>query len=332
MTTHLILGSSGFVGEELLLHLLNQGVKVIGVDLHSPAIKHPHFLFIQCDIRKLSHMATFQDVSVIHHCASLVPLAHNKSDMYSVNVDGTARILEVFANQNWDNFLYYSTSAVTGFHDETISEEAHSHPVEDYGASKLMAENLVKKFCTKNNRHFAILRPRTIVGAGRMGLFELLFSWISRNKNVYLPGPGPELFQMIHIRDLISAVMLIVEKKATGIINIGNHPEQGLKKDLEDLIKKTHSSSRLLIFPQEIIWVFKLMTQLKINPFAPWQYLAFNETHLLDTKKLEALGWSAKYSNSEMLREGFDSYLASHKIHASLHRRPMNLLKFGFMR
>ena len=332
MTTHLVLGSSGFVGEHLTQRLLDQGDRVIAVDIQAHSIQHPHCIFEQIDIRNFRFSPVFKDVSVIHHCASLVPLSHSKSSMSSVNIEGTENILQAFKDHGLDHFIYYSSSSVTGFHAHDITEEVIPCPVEYYGESKLMAEKLVADFCRDQKIPYAILRPRTIGGPGRLGLFELLFSWISKNKNIILPGPGPDLFQMIHIDDLISASLSVIRNHGTGIFNVGNEAKNSLTEDLQALIKLSHSSSQILCLPKEAVSVLKALTTLSLNPFAPWQYLAFNERHILDTKKLRAIGWAPKFSNLEILAEGYDSYLTNKSIHPSLHKRPIDLLRFGFLR
>ena len=328
MAAHLVLGHSGFLGEELSSRLLSRGHKVIGVDLTPSQLRHPNLQEEILDIRSFKLSEKFKSVTHIHHCASLVPLARNRDEMLSVNVGGTQNILNEIKKQGCQQFLYYSTSAVTGFHPDVIPEDAPAGPVEIYGESKLRAEELVQK----SGLPFVIIRPRTIIGKGRLGLFELLFSRIKNNKTVFLPGPGTQAFQMISVSDLLNAVEILMERDARGVFHVGNVPSESLKEDLEQLIFWVNSSSKIMPFPKEIVWALKVMSGLGINPIAPWQYLAFNETHLLSTKRLEALGWKPEDSNLEMLKLAFLDFNSHKPLGQSLHRKPMDLLKFGFMK
>ena len=43
-----------------------------------------------------------------------------------------------------------------------------------------------------------IVRPRTILGHGRLGIFQILFKWIKQGKNIPVLGQGDNIYQFVH--------------------------------------------------------------------------------------------------------------------------------------
>lgn len=334
MSTHLILGASGFVGTHLVSHFLNRGEQVIGVDLASSDITHPSYTFLQKDFREIPRF-DLEEISVVHHCASLVPLAATH-DFHRGNVEVNQELLDHLLRICPGRIVYYSSSAVAcrkTFRIDPMGPQEECFPFETYGQSKYEAELLFLKAC-EGKLPLSILRPRTILGPGRLGLFELLFSWISQNKTIYLPASPEVPYHFIHIDDLISAVQVVIDTQSDGIFHVGTCPSQSLKGDLETLIEEKNSSSKLLWLPKGALFLLELFSHFPGFPFAPWQFRAFGLPHILDTSSLRDLGWKPKYSNLEMLSQTYDWFLDNRResLHQSLHRRPMDLAAFRWLR
>lgn len=331
--SHLVLGASGFVGEKLCLHLLAQGHQVCGVDMNPWSGPLPSGLsFHRITLSEL-HLLNLPVFDVVHHCASVVPLGHSK-DFLSDNIKVNSGLLRFLEDSPPKRLIYYSSSSVVFSEtEELISSSQTPNPIEEYGASKAGAEDLFRSFCDKRGIGLTILRPRTILGPGRLGLFELLFYWISRNKSVLLPA-SPEIpFHFVHIEDLLSGVDVILEHEKNGVFNIATDPSPSLRFSLEKLIRENGSSSSLLWLPSGFTQIIDLFR--RFLPFAPWQYLAFGHPHLLDTSALRELGWSPQFSNDELLLDSYRWYLAvSHSLGdgASPHKKIMDLGRWSFLR
>ena len=90
-----------------------------------------------------------------------------------------------------------SSDMVYGYPKSIPIKNTHSKkPLGPYGKSKLKAENLALK-AQKNGMPLTILRPRLIMGPGRLGIMERLFSSISHNKTVPIIGKGKNYYQMV---------------------------------------------------------------------------------------------------------------------------------------
>jgi nucleoside-diphosphate-sugar epimerase len=187
----------------------------------------------------------------------------------------------------------------------------------------------VSKVFKSTDVSLAIVRPRTIIGPDRGGIFELFFSWISEGKPIFTIGKGNKPFQFIHVDDLVAAILVIARNSSSGVFNIGTDRYASLKSVFEELILHAGSKSRVLALPKGLtIGALFALELLKLSPLTSWHYRTLPRAFHFNIAPIKNLGWSPDYSNSEMLIEAYDSYLArggkmEHTEGASPHSRPV---------
>ena len=289
---HLITGGSGFLGNLIMKELLALGEDVTILDLYKSDNLPNKVKFIECDIRDRKKVSdSMKGIDVVHHNVALVPLTKSGKKFWEVNVDGSKIAAEEAVKNNIKNFIHMSSSAIFGnVKNFPINNNTPVSPIEIYGRAKLAGEIAVEKIL-KNKIPLVIVRPRTILGQGRLGIFQILFDWIKKNKNVYVIGSGDVRFQFIHAEDLINAYMLIYNRGISGTFNIGTDEFGTLREALENLIKSADSKSKvrsLPIFPS--IFALKLLDFLKLSPLAPWHYLTYHKEFHFDITDLKNLG------------------------------------------
>ncbi len=110
---------------------------------------------------------------VVVHLAAVTHVAHNNSkDFYSVNVLGTANLLDALLQLNTKihRVLIASSANVYGNCDNSpISELQHPAPINHYAMSKLAMELMAKKYLSKLPIFFT--RPFNYFGPGQSELF-----------------------------------------------------------------------------------------------------------------------------------------------------------------
>ena len=82
--------------------------------------------------------------------------------------------------------------------------------------SKYLAEiEIIKSLnlLNKNEISCSIIRPRTIIGDNRLGIFAILFDWVKDNKKIPIIGNGENLFQFAHISDIVEVSIETAVKK-----------------------------------------------------------------------------------------------------------------------
>lgn len=231
---------------------------------------------------------------------------------FKVHVDGTRKILEASLQTKIAKVVFISTSAVYGVPRQVpITETTQPSPLGDYGLSKYLAEKVCAEFKTKGC-DISILRPRALVGRGRLGIFSILYERIRRGKIIPILGSGKNLFQFLSGRDLASACYLASEKPCyQEDFNLGAEKFGTVEECLSFLIRHAKTKSRILPLP---VWpaqaVLFLLDCLRLSPLVNWHYRTPHKPFYFDISKAKTLlGWQPIDSNQDMLCEGYDWYL-----------------------
>ena len=312
MAMHLVTGGSGFLGSHIVrrLNAAGEGVRVLDV-IDSPE-RPAGADFVRCDIRdRRGVREAMTGVRYVHHTVALVPLAKAGREFWSVNVCGTRIAAGAALDAGVRLFIHTSSSAVFGIPEACpITSATPAAPVENYGRAKLAAEQEVRS-AAKKGLPSLILRPRTILGPGRLGIFQILFEWIRDGRNIYVIGNGDNRFQFVHVDDLVTAALLGAEKETQGVFNIGASRYETLREDLAATIRHAGSRTRIVGLPAGLtVPALKLLDVLKVCPLAPWHYLTYHKPFYFDlSEPMKQLGWKPRYGNAEMMIQAYDWYL-----------------------
>jgi nucleoside-diphosphate-sugar epimerase len=327
---HLITGGSGFFGNLLAKQLLAKGESVRILDVWDDPSRPKEIEYVEADIRNRDKVSqALRGIDIVHHNAALVPLTKAKKPFFEVNAHGSRIVAEESVKSGIKAFVYMSSSALFAKSQSPIYQHTLPAPIEAYGQSKLAGEQEVSQILNAHSIPLIIIRPRTILGEGRMGIFQILFDWIRTSKNVYIIGDGNVLFQFVHAHDLMDAYMLILEKKQYGTYNVGTDQYSTLRKDLEALIRYAGTKSKVVGLPR---WLtvngLRILYSLSLSPLVPLHYLTYGKELYFDLKPLKDLGWTPKYSNEAMLRESYDAFLRLREEPTSnhmnsVHRKPV---------
>jgi len=308
----LVTGGTGFLGKHLVDELVKREAIVSVVDFRKPSFDIEGFSFQEADIRDKEKIASScREKEAVFHLAAVPSIARAKPDIYhQVNVEGTRNLLEGSLSSGVKKVIHVSSSTVYGVPDEfPLKETSPLHPIGKYGRSKLAAEELCSQYAQKG-LNVSIIRPRVIMGPGRIGIFSILFERIMRNQAVYTIGRGNNVFQFTHVADMSSACVKAAEDPKPGLFNVGSEETLTVKEELSLLIKHAASSSRIISIPASFArFSLKSLSFLGISPLVDEQFTIADRNFKLDTAYAgERLGWHSAYSNLESLIEAFDWY------------------------
>ncbi|MFM7317636.1 MAG: NAD-dependent epimerase/dehydratase family protein [bacterium] len=329
---HLVTGGSGFLGNLIARRLLERGEDVTVLDIWEDPTRPREIQFINADICNREAVArAMQDIDIVHHNVALVPLTKSGGKYWQVNVEGSRIAAEEAARAGVKSFIHMSSSAIFGIPEKCpITAETPTNPAEIYGRGKLAGELAVRKIAEKSGMKLVVIRPRTILGHGRLGIFQILFKWINEGRTIWIIGPGTGGFQFVHANDLMDAYMIALDRDKPGVYNVGTNRFCSLRESLENLIRHSGSQSKVKSLPAGLtINTLRILDYMRLSPLAPWHYLTYHKPFFFDMKPLEELGWNAQYSNDEMLAESYDWFLAhkddpsSASDAASPHRKPV---------
>ena len=325
MGTYLVTGGSGFLGGALVRRLCAEGHAVRSLDIFDSPDRPEEARFVKCDVRDLEGVEkACEGADTIFHNAALVPLTKAGGAFREVNVIGTENVLKAALSDRIRKIVHASSSAIYGVPDKCpITEDAPPSPIEAYGRSKLEGEEILKSHFGKGGPTISIIRPRTIVGTGRLGIFQILFSWISAGKNIYTIGRGGNMLQFLHISDLVDSMLLAADRNENETYNIGASGFSTLHEDLSSLCEHAGTGAKVKHLP---VWpsiaALRTLDILRICPLAPWHYLTYHKPFYFDVSKARnMLGWEPRYGNVEMFSEAYDYFIANRREENSAENR-----------
>ncbi|HSF59323.1 MAG TPA: NAD-dependent epimerase/dehydratase family protein [Candidatus Binatia bacterium] len=314
MIKSLVTGGAGYFGDLLTRKLLQRGYFVRILDINLPVDNYPGTEVAQADIRDPdSVLSACEGIDVVFHNAAQVAIAINKALLWSVNRDGTKNLLESCARHAVKKVIYTSTSAVYGIPKvNPVTEEASLAPVEEYGRAKLAGETLCREF-ERNGLDVSIIRPCTIMGHGRLGIFQILFEWIHEGKNIPVLNDGKNTYQFVHADDLAEACIQASTLKGSDVFNCGADRFGTMREALQHLCNYAGTGSKVKSLPMwPMMAAMNLSGALGISPLSAYHASMYGRSFYFDIGKARAkLGWSPRYSNDEMFVESYEWYLAN---------------------
>ncbi len=323
----LIVGGAGYIGSFMNRLLLEQGHKTTVYD--NLSLGHCASLFgkaefIEGDLadgKLLTDVLQSRKIDVVMHFAAFALVGEsvtNPLKYYHNNVDNTVNLLRAMNTTDVKYFIFSSTAAVYGEPNDTPITESHPvKPVNPYGWSKAMVEQILKDSSSAHNLKYVSLRYFNAAGAhpdGSMGedhsnethLIPLLLKSILGNKNKaqklkifgtdYETADGTCIRDYIHILDLAEAHILAMKYLAEGgesdIFNLGN----GKGFSVLEVIKAA----------EKITGMSASVVKEQRRPGDPAVLIASSD------KIIKKLGWKACYTELESIIETAWKWHSSH--------------------
>ena len=227
----LIIGGSGFVGS-FLIELLEK-YNVENLDKNSSPFYN-----------KITTIGNILNIDQINKsmkntsCVVLLAAEHKdnvqpKSLYYDVNVNGTINVLKSMQKHNVNNLIFTSSVAVYGLNKNNPDEESKKDPFNDYGKSKMLAENEIQKWfgLDPKNKSATILRPTVIFGERNRGNVYNLLKQIASNKFLMI-GNGNNKKSMAYVRNVVSFIKYNIDNPPNSlqIYNYVDKPDYTMNK------------------------------------------------------------------------------------------------------
>lgn len=311
----LITGGAGFLGYHLASYLTKKKHQLTLYDLQdfNPNEFSTKNNLITGDIRNSQALEKqMKNMDVVIHTAAALPL-WKKDDIISTNVTGTENVLKLALKHKVKRVVYISSTAVYGVPKiHPIKEQDPRIGVGTYGETKIEAEKLCQQYINKG-LPITIIRPKTFIGTGRLGVFEILFDWVHDGKKIPVIGNGNNRYQLLDVDDLVDAIYRFTQKSKADYndyFNIGAKKFSTVRKDLQSLFDFAKSGSSLMPIPASIAKPsLKLLESLKLSPLYQWVYDTADKDSFVSIKKLEkTLNWSPKFSNADTLIKSYRWY------------------------
>lgn len=223
-----ITGGAGFVGRAAVAAFAGRGVPVTVVDRHphpDPAVRS-----VVGDLTENGVLgdALHGDVAGVVHLAAITSVLRSiehPAATYQANVALTQELLEGCRQAGVERFIMASTNAVVGDVGQTrVDETVPLRPLTPYGATKAACEMLLSGYAGAYGMSAGALRFTNVYGPG----MEHKDSFVPRMMRAALAGGGVQVYgdglqrrDLVHVDDVVAAVLAAWDRRFTGTAIIG---------------------------------------------------------------------------------------------------------------
>jgi len=210
-----IIGGSGFIGTRLCRRFEKSKKRFQIID-KAMSVEFPDQTII-ADVRNKKNIGkALENVSVIINLA-----AEHRDDVRpvslydEVNVDGAKIVCEAATRNNINKIIFTSSVAVYGLSSEEADENGKLNPFNDYGRTKMLAEDIYKKWQAElpDKRSLVIIRPTVVFGERNRGNLYVLFKFISSGFFVMI-GNGRNKKSMAYVENVAAFIEYVLKYKS----------------------------------------------------------------------------------------------------------------------
>ncbi len=210
----LVTGGAGFIGTNLILHLLTKKHTVYSLDDYSTGLRANEIEggnYIEGDISDISKIKI--PIDLVYHLAAkarIQPSFIYPEEYIKTNFDGTYSVIKYCINNNIPLIYAGSSSKHSG---------RYKNP---YTFSKDLGEDIIKLYQTHYGLRASITRFYNVYGPYQLLEGEyttLIGKWINnikKGEQCCIYGDGEQRRDFTHVYDIVDALILIMEQQAYG--------------------------------------------------------------------------------------------------------------------
>jgi dTDP-glucose 4,6-dehydratase len=323
----LVTGGAGFIGSNLIRHIINQSAiaKLVNLDCLTYAGHlanladvqgNPKYVFEKVDLRDREAVRRVVREHQITHVMHLAAESHvdrsisGPGDFITTNIVGTFNLLEA-CREDWlksataHRFQHVSTDEVYGSLGATgyFTETTPYAPNSPYSASKASSDMLVRAYHHTYGLNTVITNCSNNYGPYQFPekLIPVIIQNLLARKPLPVYGDGMNVRDWLYVRDHAEALWQVLQHGRAGeTYNIGGHNEWAniriveLICDLVDEMKPDLGGDSR-----------KLITFVKDRP-------GHDRRYAIDaTKMKQELGWKPAYTFERGIRETVEWYIAN---------------------
>jgi len=219
----LVTGCTGFVGRNLVAHLIKKKHRVYCMSRNETCENSDESVHIPHDLtRELDYNKLPPKLDCIIHLAATMRKDVKKAEIFRINTHSTLNLLQYGEEIGIKRFIFISSGAVYGYSINALSERSPIRPVDSYGLSKYQSEQLVSHY----SKHFStvILRLFFPYGPGQVnGIIPRLAANINDGKPILIYNRNNPRINPTYITDVVKAIDKSLTVKGCHVFNVGGN-------------------------------------------------------------------------------------------------------------
>lgn len=252
-----ITGASGFVGRKLAARFLEEGHRVIGVDLYaddSEFVEHPHFKFCPADLANPQAVAEIplEDVDLLYHLAAAgVKIATRHWPLcIKVNIIGTANLFQSLLMRVKDGRPVPRIVYTKSYYEDHLNS-IPAFQDNPYVMSKVAATRWIEVLSAVYPRSIATAKVFQVYGPGDdpNNVLSYAARTLKAGKKATFSS-GKSLRDWIYIDDFIEGLKACGEDQGAGLhyYDLGSGKRYSIREMVESIAEIVDASPSLLTF------------------------------------------------------------------------------------
>lgn len=216
MSKHLVIGSSGLVGDYLTRVIEGERQEVVGT-YHNYFVQNAYYLDVN-DTEKVKEFIIEHNPDVIYLPAALSNVDYcesNPNESYAINVVGVLNVAQALSSVN-AKLVYFSSDYIFDGKNGPYSENDPASPISEYGRHKLFAEHYI----ALNVRDYLIIRTTVVYGWERQRKNFIYKLFETLHNGFVLKTPIDQIGTPTYAHNLAEAVFELVQLDTMGVYNI----------------------------------------------------------------------------------------------------------------
>jgi nucleoside-diphosphate-sugar epimerase len=259
----LVTGGSGLLGKEVITQLLAQGKMVTAIYNKTalPSFNSALLTQVPCNILDVIGLEELmqQDITQVFHCAAIVTFnPRRKKELFKINIEGTANIVNAALNAGVNKMVYVSSVAALGrkIAGEMINETmpwTEENSTSSYGQSKYMAELEVWRGIAEG-LDAVVVNPTIILGAGD---WESGSSQIFKTAYDEFPWYTDGVNGFVDVRDVAAIMLQLMDSNISAerfIVSAANKTYQEIFNLIAAAFHKRQPHKKVTPFIAKMVW------------------------------------------------------------------------------
>jgi len=303
---YILIGGSGFIGQHFIKKLGDSIIANYDIDegINNTAFTKCDIL-LKSDLNKIK-LPVKEDITVIHLAAVHFDFQRK---FHETNVEGTKNVLFFLSkHSNIKKYVFFSSVATYGDSEKGKNEHDKQIPYNDYGKSKLLAENLIRKWQLNNNIQTIIIRPAVVYGEYNFGNVFNLIKQIKSGLFAII-GSGNNIKSIAYAPNLVESVNFVLKnvKDPLFIYNYADYPQLKISEQsniISEILNKKPPFKIPILLTKLItkpIDFFELLLKkdLKVNSM---RVEKFTTSTFFHSDLIREKGFKQKFTTNESLK------------------------------